>query len=235
MPILQKLADEGVLFRNAWSTPVCAPSRAMMDDQQIPAAHRLLREPGRPRLLSADNGTAEIRGSNEVMDKNSYDCDNGIRVPLLASGGVVKPRGCSDVLVDFNDFWPIFAQLSGYRGPMNTDGHSFAPYLLGKPFNPRETIQMTMNNARWVSDKDWLVDGRGRVYDTYASANRDEYRDVSESAEPEVIAARQRFETYLKAIPLPDENDPATRRAWERFRSMPQGKPVDVFRPAYLE
>ena len=30
MPNLQKLADEGVLFRNTWSTPVCAPSRAMM-------------------------------------------------------------------------------------------------------------------------------------------------------------------------------------------------------------
>jgi hypothetical protein len=79
MPILQKLADEGVLFRNAWSTPVCAPPRTMMDDRQIPAAHRLLREPGGPRLLSADNGTAEIRGSNSVMDKNSYDRDNGIR------------------------------------------------------------------------------------------------------------------------------------------------------------
>jgi hypothetical protein len=58
---------------------------------------------------------------------------------------------------------------------------------------------------------------------------------VSESTDAEVIAARKRFETYLQGIPLPDENDPATRRAWKRFRAMPQGKPVDVFRPAYLE
>ena len=30
MPNLQKLADDGVLFRNSWATPVCAPSRAML-------------------------------------------------------------------------------------------------------------------------------------------------------------------------------------------------------------
>jgi hypothetical protein len=93
---------------------------------------------------------------------------------------------------------------------------------------------MAMNNARWVRDNDWLLDGRGRFYDTRGAANRDEYRDVSESADQEVIAARKRFETYLEKIPLPDENDPSTRRAWKLFRALPQGKPVDVFRPAYL-
>ena len=36
MPNLQKLADDGVLFRNAWSTPVCAPSRAMMMTGKYP-------------------------------------------------------------------------------------------------------------------------------------------------------------------------------------------------------
>jgi hypothetical protein len=93
---------------------------------------------------------------------------------LVVGGGPVKPRGSSEVLVDFTDFWPTFAQLAGYRGPMTTDGHSFAPYLLGEPFDPRETIQMAMNNARWVRDKDWLLDGRGRFYDTRGAANRDE-------------------------------------------------------------
>ena len=198
-----------------------------------------LAEQGRAKdtiiFFSADNGTAEIRGSNEVMDKNSYDRDNGIRVPLVVGGGPVKPRGSSDVLVDFTDFWPTFAQLAGYRGRPNTDGHSFAPYLLGDPFTPRETIQMAMSNARWVRDNDWLLDGRGRFYDTRGAAHRDGYRDVSESADPEVVAARRRFESYLQKIPLPDENDPATRRAWKRFRAMPQGKPVEFFRPPYLK
>ena len=86
-----------------------------------------------------------------------------------------------------------------------------------------------------VRDRNWLLDGRGRFYDTRGAANRDEYRDVSTSKDPEVIAARKRFEKYLHEIPLPDENDPATRRAWKSFRAMPQGAPLKVFRPAYLE
>lgn len=169
------------------------------------------------------------------MDKNSYDRDNGIRVPLVVGGGPVKPRGSSEVLVDFTDFWRTFAQLAGYRGPVKVDGHSFAPYLLGEPFTPRETIQMAMNNARWVRDNDWLLDGRGRFYDTRGAANRDEYRDVRAAMTSGSADSRKRFETYLENIPLPDESDPSTRRAWKLFRSMPQGKPVDVFRPAYLE
>jgi hypothetical protein len=139
------------------------------------------------------------------------------------------------VLVDFTDFWPTFAQLAGYAGTMNTDGHSFAPYLLGEPFTPRDTIRMAMNNARWVRDNDWLLDGRGRFYDTRGAKNRDDYRDVSTSDDPDVVAARQRFETYLQDFPLPDENDPSTRKTWQRFRASAKGAPVEVFRPAYLQ
>ena len=186
-------------------------------------------------FFSADNGTAEVRGRNEVMDKNSYDRDNGIRVPLVVGGGPVKRRGLSEALVDFTDFWPTLAQLAGYRGAMNTDGHSFATYLLGESFTPRKTIRTAMNNARWMRDQEWLLDGRGRFYDTRGAANREEYRDVSESKDSEVIAARKRFETYLQEIPLPDEKDPATRQAWKRFRALPEGAPVKVFRPAYLD
>jgi hypothetical protein len=39
----------------------------------------------------------------------------------------------------------------------------------------------------------------------------------------------------LQEIPLPDEKDPSTRQAWKRFRVSPEGAPVKVFRPAYLD
>ena len=48
-------------------------------------------------------------------------------------------------------------------------------------------------------------------------------------------AARKRFEKYLEKIPLPDEKDPSTRQAWKRFRASPEGAPVKVFRPTYLD
>jgi arylsulfatase A len=186
-------------------------------------------------FFTSDNGTADPRGGNRHNDKGSYHRDEGIHVPLVVGGGPVMLRGTSEVLIDFTDFWPTFAQLAGYQGPMNTDGHSFAPYLLGEVFTPRETIHMAMSNARWVRDKDWLLDGSGRFYDTRGAANRDGYRDVSTSDDPEVVTARQRFETYLQDFPRPDEKDPATRKTWQRFRASAKGKPVEVFRPPYLE
>jgi arylsulfatase A-like enzyme len=186
-------------------------------------------------FFTSDNGTADTRGTNRQPDKGSYDRDEGIRVPLIVGGGPVKPRGPSEVLVDFTDFWSTFAQLAGYGGKMNTDGHSFAPYLLGEPFTPRETIRMAMSNARWVRDRDWLLDGRGRFYDTRGAANRDDYRDVSTSDDPEVVAAHRRFETYLQDFPPPDENDLSTLKTWQRFRASAKGAPVEVFRPAYLD
>jgi hypothetical protein len=86
-----------------------------------------------------------------------------------------------------------------------------------------------------VRDRDWLLDGRGRFYDTRSAKNRDGYLDVSTSTDPEVVAARRRFEEYLQRIPLPDEADPATRESWQAFRATPAGAPVEAYRPPYLE
>jgi arylsulfatase A-like enzyme len=178
-------------------------------------------------FFTSDNGTAN-------GDKASYERDYAIRVPFVVSGGPVKPQGLSETLVDFTDIWPTVANLTGYKGAMNTDGHSFAPCLFGQPFTPRETIQMAMNNARWLRDRDWLLDGRGRFFDLRGTSKQTDYKDVSESSDPEVVAARKRFELLLKEIPLPDENDPLTRNAWKRFRRA-KGKPVNVFKPDYLK
>jgi arylsulfatase A len=179
-------------------------------------------------FFASDNGTAN-------GDKGSYERDVAIRVPLVVSGGPVKPQGVSAVLVDFTDIWPTVAHLAGYNGTMNTDGHSFAPCLLGQPFAPRTTIQMAMNNARWLRDQNWLLDGRGRFFDLRGAAKQTDYKDVSESSDSGVVAARQRFDALLKEIPLPDENDPLTRNAWKKFRASPGGKPVKILKPNYLK
>lgn len=180
-------------------------------------------------VFAADNGTAN-------GDKGSYERDYALRVPLVVSGGPVKPLGLSEALVDFTDMWPTVAGLAGYTGALNTDGHSFAPYLLGQPFTPRETIRMAMNNARWIRDREWLLDGCGRFFDVRGSPSQSEYKDVSTSGAPDVIAARTRFERILEEFPLPDESDPLTQSAWRRFReSGPKGEPVSVLRPDYLK
>lgn len=174
-------------------------------------------------FLTSDNGTAN-------GDKGSYERDRAIRVPFVVSGGPVRSLGESRALVDFTDIWPTVAELAGHKGPTNTDGHSFAPYLLGQPFAPRETIRMAMNNARWIRDADWLLDGRGRFWDVRGAGSQEAYRDVSISEDPGVVAARMRFDGYLRDFSLPDESDPMTRDAWRKFRRQ-GGKPVEMFHP----
>lgn len=174
-------------------------------------------------MFTSDNGTAN-------GDKGSFDRDLGIRVPFVVSGGPVRPRGESRVLVDFTDIWPTIAELAGYRGPTDADGHSFAPYLLDQPFTPRETVRMAMSNARWIRDADWLLDGRGRFWDVRGADSREAYRDVTVSDDPVVAAARRRFETYLEDFPTPDKADPPAAEAWRRYLKR-GGKPVPVFRP----
>lgn len=165
--------------------------------------------------------------------KGKYNNEVALRVPFVVSGGPVKAIGSSDVLIDFTDIWPTLADLMGYTGPDNTDGHSFAPYLLGRPFTPRKTIQMEMNNARWLRDENWLLDGYGHFWDCRGTRDESKYKDVTESRDPEVIAARRQFEEQMKTIPLPDYKDPRTEKSWKKFRK--KHPPIKVFRPDYLD
>jgi len=173
-----------------------------------------------------DNGTPGY-------GKGKYNNEVALRVPFVVSGGPVKAIGSSDVLIDFTDIWPTLADLMGYAGPDNTDGHSFAPYLLGEPFTPRSTIQMAMNNARWLRNENWLLDGYGHFWDCRGTRDESKYKDVTQSHDPEVMAARRQFEKELKKIPLPDYEDPKTKKSWQRFRK--KNPPVKVFRPDYLD
>lgn len=199
-------------------------------------------------FLAADNGTPGY-------GKSRFESEVALRVPFLVWGpGRVKPRGASPVLVDFSDILPTLAELGGAAVPSDVCGHSFAPYLAGQPFTPRDWIFMQFNNARWLRDGRWLLDGYGRFYD--CGDGRDEsagwgaleerrplgsagpknpdvgYRDVTESRDSEVVAARRRFERILEKLPGPDYDDPETRDAWKSFRK--RRPPVQVVQPDYL-
>ena len=178
-------------------------------------------------FLVGDNGTAD-------GDKGSFDRDRALRVPWVVSGGPVQTRGPSSVLVSLADMWPTVADLTGYEGPRNTDGHSFAGYLRGEEnFTPRETLLMAMNNARWIRDDNWLMDGRGRFWDVRGARSYHDYRDVTEMQGAEIIQARLRLEAIRdRELQLPDYGDPLTRDAWRVFRR--RNPPVEVYRPDFL-
>ncbi|QHI68686.1 sulfatase-like hydrolase/transferase [Tichowtungia aerotolerans] len=199
-------------------------------------------------FLAGDNGTPGY-------GKGKFESEVAPHVPFVVWGpGNVKSRGASPVMVDFSDIMPTLAELCGAEIPDDINGKSFAPYLLGKPFEPREWVFMQFNNARWLRNDRWLLDGYGRFYDCgderdestgYGALSQCEplgangpkdpdigYQDVTESYDPEVVAARKRFEAILKDLPGPDYNDPETKAAWQKFRSW--NKPVQLYQPDYL-
>lgn len=166
-------------------------------------------------VFTGDNGTSPY-------GKNRFEDERGPRVPFVVWGpGRVLPREPSDVLIDFTDMVPTLVELGGgiLPTPEAFDGLSFAPYLLGKPFEERETIFCQFYDGRWVRDQRYLLDAHGDYYD--CGDNRDEtkgYRKMTILTDPETLPrVRQRFETVLKKYPRPDVNDPQTQQRWTRY------------------
>ena len=97
-------------------------------------------------MYTADNGThrslrypfrKEIR-----QGEKAYATDGGSHAPLIINcPGTVPTDIVSDDLVDFSDFMPTIAEITGARLPEVTlDGRSFWPQCLGKKGNPRKWI-----------------------------------------------------------------------------------------------
>jgi hypothetical protein len=78
---------------------------------------------------------------------------------------------------------------------------------------------------RFLRDKRWLLDGEGSFFDCGAIRDSVGYRDVTQSSDPEVRAARKRFDQLLAKLPGPPED---MRRRWEE---MIASQPDRVWRP----
>jgi arylsulfatase A len=164
-------------------------------------------------MFTCDNGTAGYGKSKLEMEK-------GPLVPMIVNcPGRIKAVGPSDELIDFSDVLPTLADLAGAALPKDyvIDGRSFAPVLAGKK-GPRQWIFSVFTDKRFLRDKRWLLDGRGRFYDCGNNRTGEGYKDVTNSTDPEVVAARKRFAQILEDLPAPGEDDPILKR----YRKMQQ-------------
>lgn len=178
-------------------------------------------------MFAGDNGTAGY-------GKGKLDSEVGPHVPFIVNcPGLVRKIGASDVLTDFTDVLPTLADLAGCKLDTPVDGHSLTPLLTGKRFTPRDYIFTQLGEARWIRDSRWLLDGNGRFWD--CGTSREEwkgYKDVTESTDHDVIAARKRFEQISKRYPQPDLQNQATAAAWKKY--LESRKPFVPYKPPYL-
>jgi arylsulfatase A len=163
-------------------------------------------------LFVGDNGTnknieSKMSNGQVIKGDKGNTTDAGTRVPLIASWPGTVPAGkvCGD-LVDFSDFVPTFAEMTGASPPegMILDGQSFLPQLRGKKGKPRKWIFCHYDPkwlgrkeaVRFVRDKRWKLYDNGNLFDVPA----DTLEKNPNPAGPEAASARKRLQAVLDSI-----------------------------------
>lgn len=152
-------------------------------------------------IFIGDNGTGND-GKGQVTEL-------GVRVPGIIRGPGVKRGLVSRAVADLTDIMATLVDISGAPRPPNAlDGHSLMPVLRGEKARHRDWIYSHLDDGRILRDERWLLEipkgGKPeRFFDCGASRDGTGYRDVTGSADPEVMAARARFAAILATMPVP--------------------------------
>jgi arylsulfatase A len=127
-------------------------------------------------VFASDNGTAKygiehafIRGRHIYGMKETM-FEGGSRVPLIVNWkGTVEGGRSSEILIDFTDVLPTFAELGGASVPASPalDGRSFAPQIRGEKGTPRDWVYVQHNTAHewYVLERGWKLTQAGDLFD----------------------------------------------------------------------
>lgn len=167
-------------------------------------------------LFSTDNGTATIGylpehdpkkitgtiGDRHVNGHKGQLLEGGCRVPFIASWkGTLAAGGVCNDLHDFTDLLPTFADLAGATLPTNTkfDGKSFAPYLRGEKFTPREWIFVQLGSGWYVRNDGYKLNESGELF-SMKDAPFVEALIPADSTDAAAKAARTELTAVLKEL-----------------------------------
>lgn len=169
-------------------------------------------------IFTGDNGT---EGNGKAMPT-----EMGVRVPLIVNcPKTVRPGIVTNELADLTDILPTLLDFADMPIPdqLAIDGVSLKPELMGTPGKRREWIFSYIHEKRILRDQRWLLEGDGKFYDCGQRRGglkngSNGYRDVTNSKDQEVVAARQRFERILENLPAPTGLQPCPylTRAWNK-------------------
>ncbi len=153
-------------------------------------------------IFIGDNGTGG--------DGKGTLTELGARVPFIVRGPGVQKGIVSKAVGDLTDIMPTLADFSGAKLPEGVpfDGHSLGPVLRGEEPSHRDWIYSHLDDGRILRDARWLLEidkaGKGeRFFDCGDCRDGSTYRDVTQSTDPDVKTARDRFQTILSSMPEP--------------------------------
>ena len=152
-------------------------------------------------IFTGDNGTGRS-GKGQVNEM-------GARVPLIVRcPGTVEAGVVSNELVDLTDILPTLADFAGAKLPEDhiIDGLSLLPTLVGIPGQHRRWCFSYLADGRILRSKRWLMYGKKemKLFDCGESRDGKGYRDVTDSLDANVVAARKRFTAILYDLPGPE-------------------------------
>jgi arylsulfatase A len=146
----------------------------------------------RDPIYSVYNGRRVQGGKTQLTD-------GGTNVPLIATWkGQIQPGQVVDDLVDFSDFLPTLADLSGGQRPVGVtlDGQSFAPRLRGEKVPRRRWAYAEAGGKYWVRDQRYKLYDNGQFFDI----NNDPFEKNPLSSSKFTAAARTAHEQLNKAL-----------------------------------
>ena len=171
-------------------------------------------------LFTTDNGTGRglkypYKGEQRKGEK-AYPTDGGSHAPLIVNcPGIVSQGFITDDLVDFSDFMPTLADISGARLPdVTLDGRSFWPQCRGKTGNPRKWIfqyyypKFKTAAKEYGGGKSYIIWAQNQHYKLYSHGKFIETKDRHEEIDilpgkgtPKAEKARKKLQAAIDSMP----------------------------------
>ena len=174
-------------------------------------------------IFTTDNGTGRgltypYRGEERKGEK-AYPTDGGSHAPLVVNcPGTVSPGLETDDLVDFSDFMPTLADISGAKLPdVTLDGQSFWPQCQGKKGNPRKWIfqyyypKFKTAAQEYGEGKPYIIWAQDQNYKLYSHGKFIETKDRHETTNIPPGSGPERAETARKKLQAAIDSMPKKR------------------------
>lgn len=157
-------------------------------------------------LFTADNGTPRgirsLCAGRKIEGGKGLYTDAGTRVPLIARWPGVAPANHTNLdLVEFSDFLPTMAQISGASVPADRpiDGRSFYPTLRGMRMAARSWVYVHYEHRAFALDQWYKLYSDGAFY--HVAADPEETRPIApDSDSPAARQARAKLSVAMATM-----------------------------------